>query len=235
MVSSEEIVAGIVGFVAGIIIAALGMALADWFREYRNRLKPHIENAHVTTNKTATSSSGVIGFGISIDQGETLNAAYVKFNGQRYPWIEGNIKKDEVKLLVGEDSKWFFPYSINLEYISDLSTQQKIAIAQKKKHSNHGILVKMLEVNTGTVVFSYCFETPKGLASSHAHMHMKLSKFSLTLLSEGLTHETKLSGTIYLSGLRIGKLENGVPYLDTTDFDFTVELNLSLFGSWVLG
>ena len=222
-----------IGFIIGVASGALGMMAADWFREWRNRLKPHIEIRDFIVSQTVDKIQRLMAFGISIDQGETLHDAYIKLNGQRYKWFEENAYKEKTQLLVGEDSKWFFPYSLTLNYIADLSTQQNISRTGKKKQSNHGILITIKEVNTTTNLFSKCYEMPIDLSSYHIHLRpkKKLSDLYLTLISEDITHETKFRADLYFQGLKVGKLEKGIPNLETVVVEYLIETYPS--HSWV--
>jgi len=222
-----------IGFFIGVASGALGMMVADWFREWRNRLKPHVELSEPIVSQTATKVQRWMAFGISIDQGETLHDAYIKLNGQRYKWFEDNAYKEKIQLLVGEDSKWFFPYSLTVDYIADLSTQQNVSRTGKKKQSNHGILIAIKEINTSTVLFSNCYEMPIDLSSYHLHLRpkRKISTLSLVLISEDITHETKFRADLYLQGLKVGKLEKGIPNLETVIVEYLIETYPSR--SWV--
>jgi hypothetical protein len=233
--SASEITAGLVGFVLGCISTAVAKMVADWFREWRNRLIPHIEISEPTVSQAPDKMQRMLAFGISIEQGDTLNNAYIKLNGQRYKWFEEKTYKEYMKLLVGEDSKWFYPYSIILDYIADLSNQQNVSRTRKKKQSNHGILVTLKEVNTNAILFSNCYEMPIDLSSYHLHLHpkRKLSNLSLVLISDDIKHKTKFRADLYLQGLKVGKLEKGMPNLETVNVEYLIETYPSR--SWVFG
>lgn len=220
MDATEFLVTFLAGIVAGVLITVFG----EWLNDYRKRLKIHVDLAIQTQVKTATRNAMVVSFGVSILQGKELKDAYIKCNGQRYPWYENGKPKDAMQLLVGDDPNWFSPYAILLDYVDDLSSQKDIVrVLKREEQSNHGILLRIQELSKpDNIGFSKCYSMPKNTIALNQKMHEHLFNAYITLLGEGIERKMSYNTSITLSRIIIGKLEDGVPSLDTVDCEFTI-------------
>jgi hypothetical protein len=215
MDSGEFFLTFLGGIVSGVFITVSGQLLND----YLKRLKMNVEVASSTISQTPIKRSIIVGFGVSIEQGKELNDAYVRFNGKRYPWYENGLPKDKIQLLVGDEPSWFFPYSITLDYVEDISKQQNVSsIIKREARSNHGILFTVQELDTKNTVFSRCYSMPKNTPAFDLGMNQLISKISIRLIGEGIERKMSSEGDMYLKRLTVGKLENGVPSLETSNF-----------------
>jgi hypothetical protein len=220
--SSSEIIAGFVGFIVGVASIVVGERLTAYF----NRLKMKVTIAPYILSNTPVKHSETIGFGITIEQGKELNEAYVKFNNKIYPWIEDGVAKAKTKLFVGEDPSWISIYYLNLSYIEDISKSEKtnIHIISKGNPSNHAVLLSAYEIdpakNTAEKkIFERIIIIPKNGKSVNIAINKLLSKIYIRLIAEGIEKKMKYSGDLKIQSLSIGKLENGVPSLDTASIN----------------
>lgn len=236
--SNNEFGAGIIGFLVGVLSGAGGLMLADWFREYRSRLKVHVDiaiNPIVPPNPPNTITS-TLGLGIRVDQGQFLQNAYVLCNNRKYSWLENDKFIDTKKLLVGENPSWFFPYIMTLEYIEDISGQQNVVSFRKKKdQSKHGVIITLRETTTKTPVFSTVLVMPNKGTALKQIINRKMIPLSVRILDDNVTRPLKFDGAIYLNRLNIGKLANGVPDLNTSEIEFTTQVPMSFLGSLSFG
>jgi hypothetical protein len=210
-------------FFAGIFAGVLITVFGEWLNDYRKRLKMHVDLAITTLTKTPTRHSMIIGFGISIEQGKELKDAYVRCNGQRYPWYEDGKPKETIQLFVGEQPNWFYPYGIILDYVDDLSSQKNIVgLIKREEQSNHGILLRIEEINKHDVVLSKYYSMPKNSVGFNQKMHERLIDASMTLIGKGIERKMSYYTSISISRIIVGKLKDGVPSLDTVDCEFTI-------------
>jgi hypothetical protein len=221
-----------IGFFIGVVSGAVGMMVADWFREFRNRRKLLVStgNAHVSHNSTSNISA--IGFGIRSRQGETLQKAYVKCNGKKYDWFVDGKHVPTAKLLNGEEPTWFYPYLLSLEYINDLSRQNVPTIANKHlKKSKHGILVSLRDASSSTVIYSTIISMPLQKNAFNLVMNRRMTPISVTVIDDAITKPLSFNSVLYLTRINIGKLTEGVPSMDTITCETTVEVPWGFFGS----
>jgi hypothetical protein len=151
MDTTEFLATFLAGILAGVVITVFG----EWLNDYRKRLKMHVDLTIQTQVKTATRNAMVVGFGVSILQGKGLKDAYVRCNGQRYPWYDNGKPKDTMQLFVGDQPIYFSPYAIILDYVDDLSSQKDVvSLIKREEPSNHGILLRIEELSAHTPLFS---------------------------------------------------------------------------------
>jgi hypothetical protein len=220
MVAIETVISYLLGVVSG----AGGIMVADWFKDYRNRLKTHVEFKIETPIITSTKVQILIGFGISVEQGEALKGAYIRCNGQIYPWYEEGSLKDKTILPVGEQPKWFSPYSVIFEYIDDISAEKTVEpIHKKQKQSNHGILLTVQDRKTNSIVFSQFYSTPTNVKSFKSMTNKLLFPLSIRLIAEeGIRRKWTYEGEMHLTRFDVHKVDNGVASLDTLTPYFTL-------------
>jgi hypothetical protein len=221
-----------IGFVIGAVSGAVGMMVADWFREWRNRLKIRVDVGEDTPIKTATRTQIIVGFGISVEQGEKLTNVYPKFNQIRHPWYDRGKPKETVDMLANQDPSWFFPYSITLDYVEDLSKISNVeGILKREEWSNHGVQITVTELITKQVLLSIVSAMPKSTHGFDLRMHRKICHIRINLVGEGITRKTNWEADAYLTRLKIGKLEKGVPSLDTSECGVTYEVTAKVLSS----
>jgi hypothetical protein len=232
MVSSETIGIVIVTYLAGVLSGAFGKMIADWFADYRRRLKMHVDVDVFPVSRTTVKSESTVGFGISIEQGKELSDAYPICNGLRYSWFENGKYLNTAELYVGENPHWFYPYFVTLDYVDDLSKHPTASTDRwmGAQPSNHGILVTVREFSTKNTVFSQIISMPADLPSLKLSMKRELFKISIKLIGKGVERKMKFEGTMYLTKMNIGKLDNGVPSMGTVDSEFMVEVPAEIFG-----
>jgi hypothetical protein len=224
--SATEITVGIIGWVAGVLSTVVGESLNN----YLKRLKMNVIPFQQILTNTPALFSVALGFGITIEQGKALDNAYARFNNIIYPWWENGKIKVKTQLLVGEDPSWIFPYYISLKYIEDISKQQNGKnIIRKGDPSNHAILFSVYDYDPDpnknalkNKIFERIIVMPKNAKAFNIGMNQLLSKISIRLMAEGIEKKMEYKGEIKIKGLSIGKLEDGIPSLDTTSTNFIV-------------
>jgi len=222
--SSSEILAGFVGWIAGVASLVVGERLNAYF----NRLKMNVIISSQIITNSPTKHTETIGFGITIEQGKDLDDAYARFNNIIYPWWENGKSKAKTQLLVGEDPSWISPYYISLKYIEDASKQESNQkVIKKGDPSNHGILFSIFDLEpdknlTKNKIFERIIIMPKNAKAVNISINQLISKVYIRLLAKGIEKKMKYTGEIKIKSLSIGRLENGVPYLDTSSLNLIV-------------
>jgi hypothetical protein len=215
--SASEILAGLVGWVAGVASIVVGERLNAYF----NRLKMNVVTTSQIITNTPTKHSEVLGYGITIEQGD-LDEAYARFNKTVYPWWENGKSKAKTQLLVGDEPSYIFPYYMTLEYIEDVSKQTSAKIIKGKGDpSNHAVQFSIFELapdknTTTSKIFERIIIMPKNAKTFTISINELLSKICIRLIAKGIKKKMQYTGDIKIKSLSIGKLENGVPYLDTS-------------------
>jgi len=110
---------------------------------------------------------------------------------------------------------------MSLEYVEDASKHNNIQSIRKGDPSNHAILFTIFELdpekNTPkNKLFERIIIMPKNVKATNISINQLLSKMDFRLLAKGIEKKMKYTGEIKIKGLSIGKLENGVPFLDTS-------------------
>jgi len=226
MDTGEFVATFLAGIISGVLIAVGGEMLNRWL----NRLKMNVFAYQQILSNTFTRYSVALGFGITIEQGKALDNAYARFNNTVYPWWENGKTKVKTQLLVGEDPSWIFPYYMALEYIEDISKQQNAKnIIKKGDPSNHAVLFSVYEFDPDpnknalkNKIFERIIVLPKNIKAFNIGINQLLSKISIRLIAEGIERKMEYTGEVRIKGLSIGKLENGVPSLDTSSINFIV-------------
>ncbi len=215
--SATEITAGVIGWVTGVFSIVAGERL----NSYLKRLKMDITFSSSTLINTPTKIGMVLGFGITILQGKELNGAYVRFNGKTYPWWENGKQNDKKQLLVGEDHSNIYPLYLELTYVEDITSEADVInIVKREKLSSHGVRLTLTDYDTktdtvGHILLSKCYGMPKDTVAFDTGMNLLLSKVSIRLMGEGIETPMKSEGELKLKRLMIGKLEKGVPSMNT--------------------
>ena len=227
MDTGEFVVTFIAGVISGLLIAVVGDMLKRWI----NRLKMNVVAYEQVLNNTPSTYSVALGFGITIEQGKGLDNAYARFNNIIYPWWENGKTKAKTQLLVGEEPSWIFPYYMKLEYIENISKQKINAknIIKKGNSSNHAVHFSVYsfdsDPNKNAIkdkIFERMIVLPKDVKVFNIGINQSLSKISIRLLAKGIEKKMKFKGEVKIKGLSIGKLENGVPSLDTSNLTIVV-------------
>jgi hypothetical protein len=220
MDSVEFILTYLGGIVSGFFIKVGG----EMLNTYLKRIKMSIVPASQVLTKTKTRHSIALGFGVSIEQGKELDDAYVRLNGKVYPWYENGKAKEKTQLLVGDEPSWFYPYYMSLDYVADVSKYPNVSsVIKREERSSHGLLFTVQDLDTvtntaGTIVFSQCFGMPKNTSAFNLGMNRLISTVSIRLIGKGVERKMKFEGEIRLKRLAVGKIENGVPFLDSSEF-----------------
>ena len=222
----EFVVAFFAGIISGILIKVGGDMLNRWL----NRLKVNVIAYQQILVNTPAKHSVALGFGITIEQGKELDNAFARFNNTVYPWWENGKTKAKTQLLVGEDPSWIFPYYMSLEYIEDISKQANVKnIIKKGKPSNHALLFSVYEYdpdpNKNAIknkIFERTIILPKNINVFNIGINQLLSKISIRLIAEGIEKKKEYTGEVRIKGISIGKLENGIPSLDTSSITIIV-------------
>lgn len=218
MNSTEFVLTYLAGIFSGVLIKVVGDMLNRWL----GRLKMDVAPASQIFINKPTKHSEAVGFGIAITQGKGLEEAYAKFTSAVYPWWENGKPKAKTQLLVGEDPSWIFPYHISLDYIEDVTNQENIqTIIKKGDPSNHAILFSVYELDSEknepkNKIFERIIIMPKNAKSVTISINQLLPKIHIRLLAKGIERKMQYTGEMKIKSLSIGKLENGVPYLDTS-------------------
>jgi hypothetical protein len=184
--------------------------------------------AQYILSNTPVKHSETIGFGITKHQGKELNEAYVKFNNKIYSWIEDGVAKDRTKLFVGEDPSRISIYYLNLTYIEDITKLETKEFISKGNPSNHAVLLSIYEIDPAKTnsaknkIFEKTIIMPKNVQSINIAINRLVSKIYIRLIAEGIEKKMKYSGDLKIQSLSIGKLENGVPSLDTASVNLTL-------------
>jgi hypothetical protein len=220
MDSGEFILTFLGGILSGVLIVVGG----EMLNAYLKRIKMSIVPVTQVLTKTRIRHSIALGFGVSIEQGKELEDAYVRLNGKVYPWYENGKAKEKTQLLVGDEPSWFFPYYMSLDYIEDASKYPNVSsVIKREERSNHGLLFAVQDLDTitntaGNTLFSQCFGMPKNTTAFNLGMNRLISTVSIRLIGKGIERKMKFEGEIRLKRLAVGKIENGVPFLDSSDF-----------------
>jgi hypothetical protein len=217
MDSGEFALTFLVGILSGVFIVVGGEKINKWL----NRLKMDVAFGSSTFINTPTKVGMVLGVGIAILQGKELNGAYVKFNGKTYPWWENGKQSDKKQLLVGEDHSYIYPLYLELAFVEDISSETEVInIVKREELSSHGVRLTLTDYDTrtdtvGHILFSKCYGMPKDTVAFDTGINLLLSKVSVRLMGEGVETPMKSEGELKLKRLMIGKLEKGVPSMDT--------------------
>ena len=59
---------------------------------------------------------------------------------------------------------------------------------------------------------------PKNTSAFNLGLNRLIAKISIKLIGRGIERKMKFEGEIKLKRLSVGKIENGVPFLDLSDF-----------------
>jgi hypothetical protein len=217
MSSSEILAAGFIGFIGGVATIVVGERLNAYF----NRLKMNVFVDSFIFSNTPTKHTETMGFGISIEQGKGLNEAYAKFNNIIYPWVENGVPKARTKLFVGEDPSWITPYYLSLTYIEDVSELEKNKnVITKGNPSNHAVQFTVYDIDpnkneTKNKIYERIIIIPKNAKSANFSINQLISKIYIRLIDEDIEKKLKYIGELKIKSISIGKIENGVPSLDT--------------------
>ena len=221
-----------IGFIIGAFSGAVGMMVADWFREWRNRLKTPVNLRIDPVLPTKTKIQWLIGFGVAVEQvDDQIKGAYPKCNGRRYPWYVNNHTVDTLNLPIGEEPSWFSPFIITFEYMEYISAEKNVEpISRRKKQSKHGIVLTVQERNSNTIIFSRLYSIPADVTSFKyfKYLNKNLFKINITLIAEqGIKRKRNYNGDFNLSRFDIEKIEKGVPLMNTLNpyFEILIEGN----------
>lgn len=211
----------ILSIISGLILTIVGVVIGELaiYHLLRALEKPKLI---ISTARRENK----LGFSVSVKK-KMVKDARVRCNNINYFWEEKDGKEIERKdLFVGDSPSFFFPFQVDVEYVTDLFGYPNVMVLKCVKEYSGGILITVKELKSQKIVYQLVYAIPirtRSMIGNFHYANKPVITASVRIIGEGIEQEKDYSLCVGLNRLVIPAIKEGKPIMDYVSYSFELK------------